>query len=442
MMARLRSASSSYGMAGVLLLLCAYFSWATYRMEYSTGQDAARELAAELAHGASSADTFVVVAQASETEFTRDISSELVRLGVHRAAVVNGDPPTVREQLETLPTEPGGAIKVATTRPCSQWKIWAALHDNNPTKFSRLAVYTTHPHGRSAFLSSSNLRNVADQISVIAIIAVGMTMVIISAGIDLSVGSLVALSAIITCWLIHKHGGNSAAGGAMLLSSLAAIASCGVVGAFSGWMITGFRIPPFIASLAMMQVASGLAFIIAEGQSIYDIPPSYTWLGRGQGPFTIPNSVLLMLLVYTAAHLFMTRTTVGRRIYAVGGNQEAARLSGVNTRRTLITVYLISGLMAGIGGVVTVSQLKAGAPTYGTMYELYVIAAVVVGGTSLTGGEGRIAGTLVGAFIIAVIQNGMNLVGVESYKQKVVLGAVILFAVMIDMMKKKKVRTA
>ena len=207
-------------------------------------------------------------------------------------------------------------------------------------------------------------------------------------------------------------------------------------------MITGFRIPPFIASLAMMQITSGLAFIIAEGQSIYDIPPSYTWLGRGQGLLTIPNSVMLMVAVYAAAHVFMTRTALGRRIYAVGGNQEAARLSGVSTRWTLIAVYLISGLMAGIGGVVTVSQLKAGAPTYGTMYELYVIAAVVVGGTSLTGGEGRIAGTLVGAFIIAVIQNGMNLVGVESYKQKVVLGAVILFAVMIDMLKKRKGRTA
>ena len=264
-----------------------------------------------------------------------------------------------------------------------------------------------------------------------------MTMVIISSGIDLSVGSLVALSAVITAWLIHRFGGAGATSGVMLAAGAAAIAACAGVGGFSGVMITAFRIPPFIATLAMMQVASGIAFIIAQGQSIYDIPPRFTWLGRGAALITLPNAVVLMALVYIGAHLFMARTSLGRHIYAVGGNAEASRLSGVSTKRTLIFVYLASGLMAGIGGVIITSQLKAGAPTYGNMYELYVIAAVVGGGTSLSGGEGRIFGTLVGAFIIAVIRNGMNLVGVESYTQKVVLGVVILLAVMLDMVKRR-----
>jgi ribose transport system permease protein len=231
----------------------------------------------------------------------------------------------------------------------------------------------------------------------------------------------------------------AASTGAMLGASLAAIAACGLIGVFSGVTITFFRIPPFIATLAMMQVASGLAFIVARGESIYDIPASYTWLGRGES-LGIPNSVILMLVAYVAAHLLMTRTVIGRRIYAVGGNEEASRLSGVSNRRVLLFVYLVSGLAAGVGGVITASQLKAGAPTYGLMYELNVIAAVVVGGTSLTGGEGRIFGTLVGAFIIAVIRNGMNLMNVEPYTQKIVLGLVILAAVLLDMLRRRRVR--
>jgi ribose transport system permease protein len=251
---------------------------------------------------------------------------------------------------------------------------------------------------------------------------------------------LVALSAVTAAWFIQRWGGIAASSAAMLGASAAAVAACGLIGLFSGATITLFRIPPFIATLAMMQVASGLAFIVARGESIYDIPATYTWLGRGESIGGIPNSVILMLLAYAGAHLLMTRTVIGRRIYAVGGNAEASRLSGVSNPRTLLFVYLISGLAAGIGGVITTSQLKAGAPTYGLMYELYVIAAVVVGGTSLTGGEGRIFGTLVGAFIIAVIRNGMNLMNVEPYTQKIVLGLVILAAVLLDMIRRRRAR--
>jgi len=151
----------------------------------------------------------------------------------------------------------------------------------------------------------------------------------------------------------------------------------------------------------------------------------------------LPNAVLLMALLYAAAHFMMARTVLGRYVYAVGGNAEAARLSGVPVKKVLLFAYTLCGALAGLGGIIMASQLKSGAPTYGQMYELYVIAAVVVGGTSLSGGEGKVLGTLIGAFIIAVIQNGMNLTGVESYTQKVVLGLVILGAVLLDILKRR-----
>jgi ribose transport system permease protein len=428
---------ASYGMLAVLLLLCVYFAGATYHEEVPAGGEGGRALAAEIMAAGKPPGNIVLVVPADADgqefadAFTAVLSTRLPRLA--------GDPPTVRKELEAMAARGEKVDLIATTPVCRDWAVWDSLRQTVPA-FAGLKVRVPPALRRSTFLSPGNLRNVADQIAVIAIIAVGMTMVIITGGIDLSVGSLIALSAVVTAWLIRRAGGESASAAALLGCSLAAIAMCGAVGGFSGLMITMFRIPPFIATLAMMQVASGLAFIIAQGQSIYDIPASFTRLGRGADLAGIPNAVALMAALYLLAHILMTRTVTGRRIYAVGGNAEAARLSGVRTKRTLLFVYLMSGLMAGVGGVVTASQLKAGAPTYGLMYELYVIAAVVVGGTSLSGGEGRIFGTLIGAFIIAVIRNGMNLMNVEPYTQKVVLGLVILGAVLLDMLKQRRWR--
>jgi ribose transport system permease protein len=279
---------------------------------------------------------------------------------------------------------------------------------------------------------------VAGQIAVIAIVAVGMTMVIITGGIDLSVGSLIALSAVVCAWLVRALGGIAAPGADLLVAAAGAITLCGLAGAFSGLMIVRFKLPPFIATLAMMQVASGLAYIIARGRPIYDAPQIATVLGRGDDPLLgVPWAAWLMLVLYVKGHVLMSRTALGRYIYAVGGNQEAARLAGVRTGAVLLFAYVVCGALAGLGGVVMASQLKSGAPTYGLMYELYVIAAVVVGGTSLSGGEGKVLGTLIGAFIIAVIQNGMNLTNVESYTQKVVLGLVILGAVLLDKLRRR-----
>jgi ribose transport system permease protein len=217
---------------------------------------------------------------------------------------------------------------------------------------------------------------------------------------------------------------------------------CGIFGVFTGLIVTGFGIQPFIVTLGVMQIARGLAYEISRGQPIRDIPASFVWLGRGAEPlFSVPYGVILMAVIYAAAYIIMTHTTFGRYVYAVGGNREAARLSGVNVKGVLVSVYTIVAVLAGLGGVVMASQLNSGSPTFAPMYELYVIAAVVVGGTSLAGGEGKILGTLVGAFIIAVINNGMNLTNVEPYTQMVVLGAVILGSVLLDRLKTRiKVR--
>jgi ribose transport system permease protein len=194
--------------------------------------------------------------------------------------------------------------------------------------------------------------------------------------------------------------------------------------------------PPFIVTLATMSIARGLAQILARGQSIYQVPEEFSWFATGD-TFGIPNEVFAMGVLYLLAQLLMTRTTLGRWIYAVGGNREAARLSGVPVLGVMLLVYILSGALAGVGGVIEASRLQSGSPLYGNMYELYVITAVVVGGTSLAGGEGKIFGTLIGALTIVVIRNGMNLMNIESYTQGVVMGLLILAAVLIDAGKKK-----
>lgn len=431
---------STYGMLAVLALLCVFFAWATVREEHPTGAAGAEALADSLRRS-TPGSTVAIVAQddAEGAAFAGALRRALPRQGLRVVLVALGDPPRVRRALEAAARRGERVDVVATTRACADWTVFGALRRLHPD-LGPLEVKAPPSRQRSVFLSPNNLRNIADQIAVIAIIAVGMTLVIITGGIDLSVGSLVALSAVTTAWLVRQWGGGTAGTAALLGASLAAIALCGLVGAFSGLVITRFGIPPFIATLAMMQVASGAAFIVAQGQSIYDIPASFTWLGRRADLLSLPNAVVLMLLIYLGAQVLMSRTALGSHLYAVGGNREASRLSGVPVARVVLFAYAVSGLMAGVGGVVTASQLKAGAPTYGLMYELYVIAAVVVGGTSLSGGEGKVFGTLIGAFIIAVIRNGMNLMNVEPYTQKVVLGLVILGAVLIDQLKRVRWR--
>jgi ribose transport system permease protein len=425
---------SDYGMVLVLLLLCGFFSIVTTEEQSPTGAAAARQVAAALASDFGAAPRVLVVAgdQPGGVAFADRLEQDLGKTGARVLKRVGGGPAEARAALGEIAAAGGGLDAIACTQPAASWLVFSDLANDIPA-LGRPRLVVPAGYRWPNFLKAENLINVANQITVIAIVAVGMTIVIITGGIDLSVGSLLALSAVVATAIIRDLlGGPQATAGGMLLASLAAVALCAAVGGFSGGMVTGCGIPPFIVTLAMMLVASGLAAILAQGQSIYQVPDSFTWLGRGAGLFGLPNAVLLMLLLYGLAHVLMTRTTLGRYLYAVGGNREAARLSGVPVNRVICFAYVVSGLLAGLGGVVMASQLKSGSPTYGAMYELYVIAAVVVGGTSLRGGEGSMLGTLVGAFIIAVIQNGLNLTNVESYTQKVVLGLVILGAVLLD----------
>jgi ribose transport system permease protein len=427
---------SQYGMFFILILLCVFFSIVTLSTQYPEGEKAARILYGDLAREDKNA-TILIVARSSREDiaFADALFKLLKEDGYGSLKVIRGDPASLKNSLENLANDKTRINLIATT---SNFAPSVSRVMERFPEMAKIPIRIPESSKWPTFLLVDNLMNVANQIVVIAIIAVGMTMVIITAGIDLSVGSLIALSAVVVTWLVGRMGGAGASFSVIFMCSLAAIILSGFVGFFSGFMITRFKIPPFIATLGMMQVASGFAYIISRGKPIYDVPDSYVWLGRGTSPFlSLPWAVILMIVIYIIAHIMMTRTTLGRHIYAVGGNPEAARLSGVRVNRILLFVYITCGAMAGLGGIVTSSQLKSGAPTYGLMYELYVIASVVVGGTSLSGGEGKILGTLIGAFIIAVIQNGMNLTNVESYTQKVVLGFVILGAVLLDMLKKR-----
>jgi ribose transport system permease protein len=378
---------------------------------------------------------------AEDAEFARVLADRVVWHGLVVVETVRGEPADARAALErmTAAGDAGTLGVIACSHVTGTWTVFEDL----PAKFSALRtaqVLTPHRYRWPNFLKLDNLRNVANQIAVIAILAIGMTMVIIAGGIDLSVGSLIALAAVVATLAIRDlAGGERASAPAMVLCGAGAVALCGLMGLVSGLWVTWAGIPAFIVTLAMMLVASGLAFIFAQGQSIYQVPDSFVWLGRGSVA-GLPNAVWLMFALYALAHLVMTRLVLGRHVYAVGGNAEAARLSGVPVGRVRTLTYVVSGALAGLGGLLLASQLKSGAPTYGQMYELYVIAAVVVGGTSLAGGRGTVLGTLIGAFIIAVIQNGMNLTNVESYTQKVVLGLVILGAVLLDLLKRRRRR--
>jgi ribose transport system permease protein len=394
---------SNYGMLAVLLLLCCYYSFATLKEQHPVGQTAAKALARQISRSFKKSATVVVVAKETEegTAFAARLEELLQNKGFEITASLQGDPVSVRSAFEELAAQAIQIDTIATTQD------YATVVSNIKNKFSYLAgvtVTTPRSYKWPTFLLRANLMNVSNQITVIAIVAAGMTMVIITAGIDLSVGSLIAFSAVVLAWLIRQSGGTQASVLMMALSCLAAMALCGAFGIFSGLIVTRFKIQPFIVTLGIMQIARGLAYLISRGQPIRQIPTSFVWLGRGAEPLlSIPYGVILMVIIYAAAHVVMTHTTFGRYVYAVGGNREAARLSGVNVNRILVSVYAILATLAGLGGVVMASQLRSGSPTFGVMYELYVIAAVVVGGTSLAGGEGKILGTLVGAFIIAVI---------------------------------------
>jgi ribose/xylose/arabinose/galactoside ABC-type transport system permease subunit len=279
------------------------------------------------------------------------------------------------------------------------------------------------------FLTVPNLLNVAQQTVINAIIALGMTFVIISAGIDLSVGSILAFSGVILARGLQ-------AGWNPLLAVVVSLAvgfACGMV---NGLLITLGRLPPFIATLGMMSVARGAALLTTNGRPISGFTDGFRWIAGGS-LLGIPAPVILMIVVYGLAHFALRRTKFGRYVFAIGGNEEAALLSGVPVRFYKIGIYAVGGALAALSGVVLTARLNSAQPIAGINYELDAIAATVIGGTSLMGGEGSVLGTLIGALIMGVLRNGLNLLSVSSFVQQVVIGLVIIAAVLLDTLFKK-----
>jgi ribose transport system permease protein len=281
------------------------------------------------------------------------------------------------------------------------------------------------------FLSADNLYNIGVQTSYTAVIAIGVTLVIITAGIDLSVGSVAALSGVVGVVLMAK------AGVPVVLAILGGIlvgAACGLV---NGLLVSVAGLNPFIATLGMLSVARGMVYIPTNAKSVFGVPDSFRLLGQGVIG-SIPIPIIVVAVVAVAGYVVLARTKLGRYAYAMGSNREAARLSGIPIRRYLTVVYVISGALAGFGGMIASSQVASGQPNFGIGLELDAIAAAVIGGASLFGGQGTVVGTLIGAFLIALIRNGSVLLDVNIYYQQVIIGVVIWVAVLWDQYRRRR----
>jgi putative xylitol transport system permease protein len=289
------------------------------------------------------------------------------------------------------------------------------------------------------FLTTRNILNVLRQTSINGILAIGMTFVILTRGIDLSVGSVAALAGVVAASLATTSSAGMVAGGpypAMLaiLAGLVAGMACGSV---SGGIVARFSVPAFVVTLGMLSAARGMTLLYSGGRPIPNLTDEFRWIGTGS-IWGIPVPIFLLLGTFAIAHFVLTQTRFGRHVYAVGGNPHAAKVSGLPVRKIRFSVYVISGALAGLAGMVLAARTGSGLPQAGIAYELDAIAAVVIGGTSLAGGVGRVTGTLIGALLIGVMNNGLDLLGVESYYQQVIKGVLIVAAVMLDQSKNKQ----
>lgn len=276
------------------------------------------------------------------------------------------------------------------------------------------------------FLTVSNLVNVVDQVTVLGILAVGGTMVIITGGIDLSVGSVVGLGSMTMGFLSHQ------AGLPMWVAMLAALAAGAAGGLVNGLGVTLANLPPFIATLAMMSVARGIANLITNGQQIVGYPEWFDNLSMMRYMNFLSITTVVLIITYVIGWIVLRYRRAGRSIYAIGGGAEVARLAGINVRRVTIGVYTCAGALAALGGIILATRLDSSVPSAGTGYELNVIAAVVIGGASLSGGIGRISGTVVGVLIMGLLSNGLNLLGISPFIQSIIIGLIIGLAVMTD----------
>ena len=283
------------------------------------------------------------------------------------------------------------------------------------------------------FLTVTNLSSVVRQTAVINIVALGMTVIIIAGGIDLSVGSILALAGLLGTMQMQNHQ-------PIWLAMLVGIATGTLAGLANGLMVTRLKINPFIVTLGTMGIYRGLALIISKGLPVHDIPPSFAFLGDGN-LLRVPFVLWILLFCAIVIHLLLEHTRLGRYAFSIGSNPEAAYYAGVPVAFVTMAVFAIGGLLTGLAGMIEASRLKTGQPTGGQGYELTAIAAVVIGGGSLRGGEGGVVGTLIGAFIMGLLSNGSDLLGTNPYWQQVIIGGVIILAVSFDELRKRRTTT-
>nr|WP_307775710.1 ABC transporter permease [uncultured Cetobacterium sp.] len=279
------------------------------------------------------------------------------------------------------------------------------------------------------FFTMNNLMTVALQTSIIAIIAIGQTFVLITTGIDLSIGSNMAIAGIVTSLAL--------VGGMPIVIAICLGLLAGIIsGLINGLLIVLGDLPPFVVTLGSMSIVRGLALVITKGIPVSGLPRAFRYIGNGK-ILDIPFSVIIMFVLTAIFGFILSKTRTGTHIYACGSNLEAARLSGINTKKTLILVYVFSGFLAACSGIILASRIASGQPSAGMGYELFAVASAVIGGTSLAGGEGIISGTLIGALVIGVLRNGLNLMGISAFVQEILIGVVIILAVFADRIKRK-----
>lgn len=283
------------------------------------------------------------------------------------------------------------------------------------------------------FFSTRTVWSIIEQVSMFGIIAIGVTFIIITTGIDLSSGSVVALTSVLAASIVT--GGDTVS--AALIAFVASIVIGAALGAINGGLTAIGSIPPFIATLGMMIIARGAAQLYSDGRPVDASSEAFTWIAD-VNLFGLPGLVVLYILIVIAAHILLNKSTFGRHVYAVGGNLNAAKICGINTTRTLIWVYILGGALSGLVGALLAARTYAGNPSYGLSWELDAIAAAVIGGVSLSGGFGTIPMCVIGALIIGTTNKGLNMLGVDPYWQQIVKGAIIVVAVLLDTMKRRK----
>lgn len=281
------------------------------------------------------------------------------------------------------------------------------------------------------FFTVSNLMTIGNQVSINALLAFGVTFVIITGGIDLSLGSMVAVTGVVAASFAHPDTYP------LIIPVLVGLAAGSAMGAFNGLVITKSKVPPFIVTLGTMTIGRGLALILSNGRPVSNLSDSFNFIGGGN-IFGIPFPIIILIVAFAVCSMILNKTVLGRYMYAVGGNEPAARASGIRVTNVKMWVYSICGLLSAMGGILLTSRITTGQPNAGAGFELDAIAAAIIGGTSTSGGTGTMTGTLIGALLIGVISNSLDLLNVTSYYQQVVMGAIIIGAVVLDGMGKEK----